>query len=87
MLLLYRFAAQVHNSQNRKQRCSSDSEGTKVQKKSIEALKAEGPKYQCELQCLMQKTELSGDSREILETDLKIVFCCTGWGATSLRAR
>ena len=48
MLLLYRFAAQVHNSQNRKQRCSSDSEGTKVQKKSIEALKAEGPKYQCE---------------------------------------
>lgn len=31
-----------------KQRCSSDSEGTKVQKKSIEALKAEGPKYQCE---------------------------------------
>lgn len=29
----------------------------------------------------MQKTELSGDSREILETDLKIVFCCTGWGA------
>lgn len=28
----------------------------------------------------MQKTELSGDSREILETDLKIVFCCTGWG-------
>ena len=31
-----------------KQRASSDSEGTQVQKKMIEALKAEGPKYQCE---------------------------------------
>ncbi|CAE7846867.1 RnrL [Symbiodinium necroappetens] len=31
-----------------KQRSSSDSEGTKVQKTAIEQLKAEGPKYQCE---------------------------------------